>query len=933
MHRKTMLRAARSWLWRLAVALLCAASIVLWPARGRAQNEPPPEDRGEGAVPRGGPGAAARPAAPQAPAQQPAVTLPEIVHFEQAPYPPEAEKAGVQGNVVLALTIDAEGNVTAAEVKEPAGHGFDEAAQAAAMKFKFKPATRDGKPIPAKILYRYSFTLTPVQPATPPPPPTTGNLGGELRIAGTDTPLVGAEVVVVGPDGRERRATTDAQGRWQLEGLPPGNYRVRVDAQGFVQASNVEQVVAGEATQATYRLAPKSEGLEVVVQGERPPREVTRRTIERREIERIPGTGGDALRSIQSLPGVARPPGLAGLLIVRGSAPQDTQTFVDGTNVPIIYHFGGLSSVVPTELLDRIDFYPGNFSARYGRVMGGIVDVGLREPDTHCVGDYGRPTEKNGCYHGMLQGDLIDVRALVQGPLGPFKDWSFAVGGRRSWVDAWIGPVLEEAGASVTTAPVYYDYQAIVETHPSRKSRLSLRGYGSDDRLELLVKDPFAQDPAFGGSLTFGTSFWRIQSLYEDELSPDVELTSMLAVGRDMANFQIGNFFFDIVAYPITMRSELGFKVSKGVKLDTGIDFLVAPFEFVGRFPQPPRPGEPDPGPFVTRPPLETRDEGTAYRPGWYVEAEIQPTHRLRVVPGMRFDYAHDSSQADFSPRINARYDIVSPTDDAGEDVPLEQRRLRTTIKGGVGLFHQPPDFGETDEVFGTPPEVRELRSNRAIHYSLGAEQEFTRYLELSVEGFYKDLNDLVSRRPLPSGGFEYANDDSGYVIGLETMLKYKPDKRFFGWLAYTLSRSVRTENGQERLFEFDQTHNFIVLGSYRLGRGWEFGARFRVVSGPLHTPVLSPPSLTSLYVADAGSYVPLQGEPFSQRLPLFHQLDVRIDKRWQFKDWRLSAYLDVQNIYNNPAVEAIIYNYDFSQHAYQTGLPILPSIGLRGEF
>ena len=73
-----------------------------------------------------------------------------------------------------------------------------------------------------------------------------------------------------------------------------------------------------------------SDGLEVIVRGERPAREVTRRTVDRREIERIPGTGGDALRSIQNLPGVARPPGLSGLLVVRGSGPQDTATFIDG---------------------------------------------------------------------------------------------------------------------------------------------------------------------------------------------------------------------------------------------------------------------------------------------------------------------------------------------------------------------------------------------------------------------------------------------------------------------------------------------------------------------------------------------------------------------------------------------------------------------------
>jgi hypothetical protein len=78
---------------------------------------------------------------------------------------------------------------------------------------------------------------------------------------------------------------------------------------------------------------------------------------------------------------------------------------------------------------------------------------------------------------------------------------------------------------------------------------------------------------------------------------------------------------------------------------------------------------------------------------------------------------------------------------------------------------------------------------------------------------------------------------------------------------------------------------------------------------------------------------VGLRGEPFSRRLPLFHQLDIRIDKRWQFRSWRLSAFLDVQNVYNNQAVEALVYNYNFSQERFLTGLPIIPSLGVRGEF
>jgi len=890
-----------------------------------AQSDDAPAD--QGAVPSGISGAVVRPAPPPKDApKKPVIVLPELTHFEHAEYPAEAEKAGLQADVLLKLTVDREGNVTKADVSEPVGNGFDEAAKAAALKFRFKPATRDGVPIPVVIPYRYSFTLTAKPAAEPPPPaPTTGNLLGAVRLAESNSPLAGATVTITLADGSQRQVVTDETGKWRFDALPPGKYKVRIESPGFQPVENPEEVGVGEETEATYRLAPVSEGIEITVQGERPPREVTRRTIERREIDRIPGTSGDALRSIQSLPGVARPPGLAGFLIVRGSAPTDTQVYVDGALVPMVYHFGGLSSVVPTELLDKIDFYPGNFSARFGRVSGGIVDVGLRSPDTQCTGPYGATTDRKGCFHGMAQVDMIDGRLMLQGPL-PAKDWTFAVAGRRSWIDVWLKPVLDSAGSTVTSAPVYYDYQALID-HKTNSSRFSLRAYGSDDKFRVIITDPAAQDPALGGALKFGTSFWRAQALYETDLARSVTSNTSFSVGQDNAGFSVGTYLFNLDNWAIYARHEFGFKIASGVKVNTGLDFAIAPYEVTVRFPPPPRPGEPDPGPFASRPPKESHEKGTVFRPAWYAEAELQPTSRLRVVPGVRVDYARDTGHADFAPRIVARYDLIKGSDPDHPDAVSQ----RTTLKGGVGVFYQPPQFQETNPVFGTPG----LSSNRAIHYSLGVERDITRQVDISLEGFYKDLTNQVSRTPNETGTYTYGNQGLGSVIGLEMLLKYKPSKRFFGWVAYTLSRSVRRDSpsSPEYLFQYDQTHNLIMLGSYRLGRGWEFGGRFRIVSGSLDTPVLSPPALAALYAADAGAYSPLQSKPYSTRLPVFHQLDLRIDKRWQFRTWRFSAYLDIQNVYNNAAVEGLAYNYNYSRQSYQTGIPIIPSLGMRGEF
>jgi hypothetical protein len=429
-----------------------------------------------------------------------------------------------------------------------------------------------------------------------------------------------------------------------------------------------------------------------------------------------------------------------------------------------------------------------------------------------------------------------------------------------------------------------------------------------------LVKDTADADPVLTGNIKAHTGFYRLMARYQNDLSEDVSLRSVTSYGQNTIDVGLGSLFLNTRNYPLTNRTELTGRLARGVTAHVGVDMYWGKAVANVRTPPPPRPGEPSAGPFATRPPLSLNMSDYIYRPAGYAELELVPYRRLKIVPGLRVDYANITKHWDISPRFNARFSLV-------EEFP------RTTLKAGLGVYHAPPQAFEVFPPFGS----RTIRSNRAIHYALGFEQDITRQVEVSVEGFYKDLDQLVSRSPDASGGFAYANLGSGYAVGAETLLKYKPDSRFFGWLAYTLSRSMRRQGPDQELtlFQWDQTHILTVLGSYRLGRGWEFGARFRLVTGNAVTPVVG-----SLYNATSGSYVEVySAKQGSERLPMFNQLDLRVDKRWDYGAWRLSTYLDVQNVYWAQNVEDFSYNYNYTQRTKITGLPIIPSLGVRGEF
>jgi TonB family protein len=852
-------------------------------------------------------------AAPTAPSQgekaKPVLVAPRVTK-KVVPNAPVGKPAPGETIVVrVELAVSAEGKITDARVKDEGDPALDDAAVIAARQFELEPATSDGKPIAAKIEIPFTFIGAepappppPVVPTKPPPPVVAAiSLKGTLRTP-ADEPLAGARITAtyeLGGKSEQVTVVSGPTGAFTFTGLPAGHARVRVEADGFAPLEVDETIETGKVREVAYTPAASDDVTDLTVKGDRPPREPTKRTIERREITRIPGTNGDGLRAIQSLPGVARPPGLAGLLIIRGSAPNDTNIFVDGTLVPLAYHFGGLSSVIPSELLEKIDFYPGNFGPEYGRVMGGIVDVGVRSP------------KKDG-YAGLLQFDLIDGRVVAEGPID--SKTRVAVAARRSWVDVWLGPVLRSAGAGVSTAPVYYDYQLMVERDVTDHVTARVLFFGSDDRLAITINTPSPSDPALGGDISTHTGFYRAQGRVDWVLSPSVKWTNTFAGGKDFLGFALGSFFFNLDNVPLTWRSDLRAKISPEATVIVGVDQLWSSFDIGLKLPPPPAPGQ-APSPFFSVPAVETHERGTLYRPAVYALLDLAPVKGLKLLPGVRADYTKDTASWNVSPRFAFRWD----------EHPAYPR---TTIKGGAGVFFQPPQPNESIAPYGTAG----LRNNRAVHYDLGFEQEFTKNVELSVDGFYKDQRNLVVQQfsNTKLSGVDYVNLGAGHVYGAEILLRYKPDDRFFGWLAYTLSRSERQDApGQAyRLFRFDQTHILTVLGSVRLGRGWEFGARWRYVTGNLYTPYVG-----GVVDFDAGAYAAVSSYPlFTARVPPFHQLDLRLDKRWDFKTWKLGAYLDVQNTYYRQNPEGITYNYNYSQPQIISGLPILPIVGIRGE-
>ncbi|HFE45213.1 MAG TPA: hypothetical protein ENJ18_06920 [Nannocystis exedens] len=212
-----------------------------------------------------------------------------------------------------------------------------------------------------------------------------------------------------------------------------------------------------------------------------------------------------------------------------------------------------------------------------------------------------------------------------------------------------------------------------------------------------------------------------------------------------------------------------------------------------------------------------------------------------------------------------------------------------------------------------------DLRILRALQATAGASLQLDRGFSIETHGFARDLND--PHRP--------ANTTSAGEIayGGEFILRKRLSHHLYGWVAYTLmwaKREIDSE-GSTSLGRsaYDQRHNLVVVLSTKLPRGWRIGGRFRLSSGLPYTPVIGATGLAS-------GPAPIFGAPLSATFPVFHQLDIRVDKRWVRNRVIITSYLDIQNIYNQQNTEAFIYANSYRRRSGGLGLPILPLLGVR---
>jgi outer membrane receptor for ferrienterochelin and colicin len=269
--------------------------------------------------------------------------------------------------------------------------------------------------------------------------------------------------------------------------------------------------------------------------------------------------------------------------------------------------------------------------------------------------------------------------------------------------------------------------------------------------------------------------------------------------------------------------------------------------------------------------------------------------NKLDVTLGFRMDddsfTTEENLLSTFSPRLSLSYEFV------------ENWRISSTI----GRYFKLPPYtilGFRDNNGNLLNQ--DVQYTQSDHYVIGLQYTPSPSAIISLEGFYKQYEDypvsVLDQVSLANKGADFevlGNEDvetvgKGRSYGLEFQYQQKLTNNFYSIFSYTYFFSEFTgfDPNVYTPSVWDSRHLISFVGGYKLKRNWEVSSRYRFAGRTPFVPVNLNQTLVT-YPEIVLDYTRL-GE---ETLDVFSQLDVRVDKKWNYSQWTLNIFFEVQNI------------------------------------
>lgn len=737
---------------------------------------------------------------------------------------------------------------------------------------------------------------------------TNGIITGNVVDAVTKSPIIGANVLVVGTDFG---AATDINGKFTISNLPSNTYQIRVSSIGYTIVTKTDIVVnPNRPAQIDIQLTSTVIELEsVTVTSDyfsTDPIEVNSvRNFSYEEIRRTPGGFEDVIRALSVLPGVAQAEAGRNDLIVRGGAPSENLYIIDGIEVSNINHFGtqgasgGPLSYINLDFVKETSFSTGGFSSRYGDKLSSVLSIDLREGRNDRLG-------------GKATISASQFGLNIEGPLS--NNSNFLISARRSYLDF----IFKAAGFGFV--PEYYD---VISKYNIKlgKGNLSYLFVGAFDNIRYFND---TEDQRFNNSRILGS----------EQVQYVTGLTYTGLFNKGFYKFILSRNFVDFdtsqrdsLLNPIflskaiegenSLRAEIVYKLSSVYELNLGSSIknikaannVLFPF-FKTTF-----------GDTLNITSLNSENRFT--KAAAYINLNIRPINNLFINLGGRLDYfdAIESKYA-FSPRFSTSY--------AFDEL--------TSVSFSTGIYKQTPSYIWLQAVPGN----NKLKFVGVNQYVAGFDRRLQEDLMAKVEFFIKDYYDypaseLRNYLVLANTGAGYAGSDDnfssfgleplisggkGFSKGIEFSLQKKLSEiPLYGIFSLTYSETKFTAlDGIEREGAYNQKWLLSFSGGYKFNEKWEASLKFRYATGRPYTPFNSDGS------QNVSDYNTLRLEPI-------HSLDLRVDRRWNFAGWTLITYIDIQNVYNQKNRNFVRWDARKQKIAENESIGLLPSIGISAEF